>query len=367
MDVVRRMPGEFSIKAISGGNVSLLSEQAKEFNPDIVVLRDENDVSLLKKDAPKDTDILSGSENLEKVAAEVPADIVFMAISGTAALKPLIAALKKGRVVALASKEPVVSAGEIIKRLQEKHSATIIPVDSEHSAIMQCLEGRTIKDVRTLYVTGTGGSLWGRKKEEFDSLTVEEILDHPKWNMGRKITVDSATLMNKGLEVIEARWLFGIVPEKIKVVIHPQAIIHSMVEFNDGTIAASLFQPDMRFPIIRALAYPDVVETDLPRVNFSNIGEFSFSDPDLEKFPAYKLACDVLEKGGTYLAVLNASNEAAVELFLDGKIKFTDIVNSVKMVIDKHEGIDQPTLDDIISAEEWAKETVLSSIRDRKK
>jgi len=362
LDVVRRYPEKFRIKAISASrNVPSLIRQAEEFSPDIVAIGDKGLYADLKDGLAGGVEVIAGMENLERLAGEEKADIVFMAVSGTVALKPLIAALKAGRTVALASKEPVVSAGMIIRKLMEEHSSRILPVDSEHSAIMQCLGERSSKDVRMLYITGSGGSLSGRKKEEFDSLSVDQVLAHPKWDMGKKITVDSATLMNKGLEVIEARWLFNIVPERIKVVIHPQAVIHSMVEFIDGTISASLFYPDMRFPILRALSYPDITASDFPRVDFNAISSFSFSEPDSGKFPALELAFSALRAGGTVPAVLNGANETAVRLFLDGKIKFTTIIKMVETAIEKHRKIDDPSLENIIDSEKWAAEEVLRS------
>jgi 1-deoxy-D-xylulose-5-phosphate reductoisomerase len=360
LDVVRRYPKRFRVKAISSNeNTLLLAKQAAEFAPDVVTVGNKEFCFDLREKVAKGTRVTAGAESIEQLAGEEPADVVFMAISGTAALKPLVAALKAGRTVALASKEPVVSAGMIIKRLTEETSSRILPVDSEHSAIMQCLSGRDKRDVRTLYITGSGGSLRDRKKEEFDDLSMEDILNHPKWEMGRKITVDSATLMNKGLEAIEARWLFDISPDKIKVVIHSEAIIHSMIEFVDGTINASLFCPDMRFPILKALSFPEMLENDFPKVDFSIVKNLSFREPDMSRFPALGVAFEALYAGGTMPAVLNAANEVAVKLFLDKKIKFTDIVKIVKKVIEKHSKIDDPLLEDIINSEKWAAEEVL--------
>ena len=215
--------------------------------------------------------------------------------------------------------------------------------------------------MRTLYITGSGGSLRDKEEKEFDSLSIEEVLAHPKWDMGRKITVDSATLMNKGLEAIEARWLFNVPGDKIKIVIHPEAIVHSMVEFIDGTISASLFCPDMRFPILKALAYPEVIDNDFPRVDFSAIGHLSFSEPDTKRFPALELAFEVLRLGGTMPAVLNGANEAAVKAFLAEKIKFTDIIKRVENILKKHKKVDDPSLEDIIACEKWAYKEVLES------
>jgi len=363
LDIVRHYPDEFRVSAISSNeNISLLAEQAEEFNPSVVAIGNEAFYPDLKNKISGDSKIASGAESLEEIASDDSADIIFMAISGTSALKPLIAALRKGKTVALASKEPVVSAGMIVRKVMEDNNAGIIPVDSEHSAIMQCLSGRDSGDVRTLYITGSGGSLKDKPASEFDSLTTEEVLNHPKWDMGRKITVDSATLMNKGLEVIEARWLFDVPQERIKVLIHPEAVIHSMVEFSDGTINAGMFSPDMRFPILRALAYPEILESDLPRVDFSMVNTLSFQAPDTEKFPALKMAYDALDEGGTVPAVLNASNEAAVGLFLEGKIKFTGIIDIVSKIVALHNKKDDPSLDDIINSEKWAREMVFKEI-----
>lgn len=360
LDVARKYPDLFRVKAIaSRANTSSLIEQAREFKPDIVAIGDSSRSEDLNSLKEKGIKVLSGQSSLEEMASMKEADIIFMAISGTSALKPLISALEAGKNVALASKEPIVSAGMIITELADKTSATIIPVDSEHSAITQCLQGKKISDVERLYITGSGGALKDRKKEEFSSIRVEEVLNHPTWDMGDKITVDSATLMNKGLEVIEARWLFDVPEDRIKVVMHPEAVIHSMVEFTDGTIAASMFMPDMRFPILRALSYPDVLKSDLPRVDFKKLGSFTFYEPDTEKFPALGLAFRVLKEGGTLPAVLNSANEAAVGLFLKGEIKFNEIIEKVEETVEKHEKKDNPSLEDIIESEEWAKEEVL--------
>lgn len=359
LDVVRSYPELFRLKAISSNeNISLLKEQAKEFAPSIVAVGDKEKAQKLKGALPASTKLTAGAESLEELAQEA-SDIIFIAISGTAALKPLIAALKAGRTVALASKEPVVSAGSIIKDIMSKNASQILPVDSEHSAIKQCLEGRKPKDVRTLYITGSGGSLKDVESENFDTLSIGEVLAHPKWDMGKKITVDSATLMNKGLEVIEARWLFDIAPEKIKVIIHPEAVIHSMVEFLDGTITAAMFSPDMRFPILKALSYPEVLESDFPKVDFPSIKNFSFLEPDRKKFPALELAFRALRSGGTMPAVLNSANEASVKLFLEGKIKFTDIIKIVEKVINIHKIKENPSLEEVLDSEKWALEEVL--------
>ncbi|MDD5634613.1 MAG: 1-deoxy-D-xylulose-5-phosphate reductoisomerase [Candidatus Omnitrophica bacterium] len=359
LDVVRKYPEQFHIKAIASfNNVELLVEQAEEFSPEMVTIGNVALYSEIKSRLKGKVKIYAGMKALEEMATE-PCDTVFMAIGGVVALKPLVAAIGAGRRIALASKEPIVSAGEIIRNLADKKRSVILPVDSEHSAIMECLLGKTKESLETIYITGSGGALWKVCDKSMGSVTVNDVLRHPKWKMGRKITVDSATLMNKGLEVIEARWLFDVKSEKIKIVIHPEAIIHSLVEFVDGTMRAVLFYPDMRFPILKALSFPEVLPNDFQKVDLFSIGNFSFFAPDVKKFPAVNLAYYVLDKGGTTPAVLNAANETSVNLFLTGKIKFLDIIDTVAKVVHKHKSIKKPSLDDIINAEEWAKGEVL--------
>ncbi|MFH1836718.1 MAG: 1-deoxy-D-xylulose-5-phosphate reductoisomerase [Candidatus Omnitrophota bacterium] len=362
MDVIRNHPDKFRVKAITAkDDIASLISQVEEFSPSQVVISDDSKYSELRKNIPSNIEVLSGEESLKKIAAGSGSDVVFISISGTASLGPLVEAVKAGKIIALASKEPIVSAGKIIMNMVREHSARILPVDSEHSAIMQCLREIDTKAIEKLYITGSGGSLWNKEKDEFDLLSVEEVLDHPKWNMGRKITVDSATLMNKGLEMIEARWLFDVAPEKIKLVIHPEAIVHSMVEFVDGTISASLFYPDMKFPILKALSYPDIIKNNFPKVDFSVENILSFAEPDRTKFPALDIAYNALKKGGTSPCVLNASNETAVGLFLDRKIKFTRIMKLVEEVLRKHNRISDPSLEEIVDSEKWASEEVLRS------
>lgn len=359
LSVLRHFPEKFRIKSLSGySNVSLLAEQAREFQPERIVIGDERLYSELKSKVSDSVEISAGSQEVENLARGEGADIIFMAISGSAALKPLFAAISSGKDIALASKEPVVSAGMLIAEAIKDNPERVLPVDSEHSAIRQCLAGRKNSEVETLYITGSGGSLKDIGREEFDNVSREDILNHPKWNMGEKITVDSATLMNKGLEVIEARWLFDQPAEKIKIIIHPEAIIHSMVEFCDGTISASLFPPDMRFPIIRALSGGEVTKNNFQKVDFSEISKLSFLPPEENKFPSINLAYGALNAGGTMPAVLSAANETAVKLFLDGKIKFTDIMKIVEKVLSKHKTTNNPSLDDILNSEKWADEEV---------
>ncbi|MFH1847541.1 MAG: 1-deoxy-D-xylulose-5-phosphate reductoisomerase [Candidatus Omnitrophota bacterium] len=360
LEVVRNYPKKFRIKALfANKNVDCLVEQAREFNPDIAVIGDKALCEELKERLGGSIEVTAGKDELIRLSGEEKADIVFMAISGLSALKPLVASVSNGRTIALASKEPIVSAGRLIKRLMAEHGSVILPVDSEHSAIADCIGNEPLEHIRTLYITGSGGSLNGRDKKEFDSIGIEEVLAHPKWNMGPKITVDSATLMNKGLEVIEARWLFDVPQEKIKVVIQPEAVIHSMVEFIDGRVVAGMFYPDMRFPILRALAYPDIIPSSFPRLDFEKIKGLTFQKPDIDKFPALELAYKALKQDGIFPAVLNSANETAVKLFLDNKIRFVDIIPRIEEVLERCENIDDPSIEDIIAAENWAKEEVL--------
>ena len=267
-----------------------------------------------------------------------------------------MSAIKAAKRIALASKESLVSAGEIVMRLAREKRINIIPVDSEHSAIFQCLQGGTLKFLKKIYLTGTGGPLRGVKKSVFDQLPISRVIKHPKWKMGRKITVDSATLMNKGLEVIEARWLFDVEPKNIQVLLHPEAIIHSMVEFLDGTILANLFYPDMRIPISYALNFPQRCDNKFPRIDFFKVRNLSFEKPSTRKFPALELAYESLKRGTSACSVLNAANEEAISLYLNGEIKFTKIIDIVEKVLRLHRVIKSPTLKDILRLDRWAKE-----------
>ncbi|MDP8258144.1 MAG: 1-deoxy-D-xylulose-5-phosphate reductoisomerase [Candidatus Aadella gelida] len=362
LDVVRKNPDKFKIKAIAAReDIDSLVSQVEEFSPTTVAVTDGKCYEDLKKKISGKTKVISGDGCLEEITSDSDVDIVFISISGTAALRPLVAAVQAGKVIALASKEPIVSAGKLIMDMARENSAVILPVDSEHSAIMQCLGEKISSDISKIYITGSGGSLRETDQAEFDHLSVEDVLNHPKWDMGKKITVDSATLMNKGLEVIEARWLFDVEAEKIKIIIHPEAVIHSMIEFMDGTISASLCYPDMRYPILKALSYPGMIDNDFPRVDFLEINKFSFEEANRKKFPAIDLAYNALNDGGVAPAVLNAANETAVGLFLDNKIKFNRIMGLVESVLKAHKRVDEPSLSDIQVIEKWASEEVLRS------
>ncbi|MGV3753961.1 MAG: 1-deoxy-D-xylulose-5-phosphate reductoisomerase, partial [Verrucomicrobiota bacterium] len=301
----------------------------------------------------------SGNEGLLKLATMPDADIVLIAIVGTAGLQPALAAIRAGKDIAVASKEILVMAGEIVMNEARKHGVRVLAVDSEHSAIFQCLDDKPPASVRALWLTASGGpfrdkSLW--PKEKFTEITLEKALKHPSWVMGRKITIDSATLFNKGLEMIEARWLFDIEMPRVKVVVHPQSIVHSMVEFVDGSIIAQLSTPDMCLPIQYALSYPNRIGSDRVQTNFAKIGTLTFEEPDTERFPALGLARRAGEVGGTLPAVLNAANEVAVEAFVNRQINFPQITGLVAKVMDAHNVVSHPTLDQILAADAWARQ-----------
>jgi 1-deoxy-D-xylulose-5-phosphate reductoisomerase len=340
-------------------NTDLLEKQAREFRPRLVSVGDAVCAAELKhRLADLGIEVLGGTDGIRAAAGIEGADTVVIAIVGIAGLLPTIEAIRRGRKVALANKETLVTAGHIVMEEAAKHGVTIFPIDSEHSAIYQCLAGNRRQDAERLLLTASGGPFRGKKYHELTEVTAAQALAHPNWNMGSKITIDSATLMNKGLEVIEARWLFGFTPDRIKVLIHPQSIVHSMVEYRDGSVMAQLGKPDMRIPIQLALTWPERCSNDFPKLDMTKCGPLTFEDPDTETFRCLRLAYDALETGGTMPAVLNGANEAAVKLFLEGKIGFCDIPRSIEEAMMKHEVNTSPGLDDIIEADRWAKRLV---------
>ncbi len=354
LEVVRAFPKRFRILALAAGeNTSLLERQISEFKPRFVYYQ-----------AAK-ADAISGEYqflSLEEMAAHPEVNTVVVATPGRSGLGPTLAAVKAGKVVALANKESLVMAGRIILSEAKKNGAQIMPIDSEHSAIWQCLEGET-KPPAQLILTASGGPFHHYSRAQLEAVTAEQALRHPSWRMGKKVTIDSATLMNKGLEVIEAHWLFGMPYDNIRVLIHPQSIIHSIVEFADGSAKAQLGCPDMRLPIQYALTYPErLPNPELPRLNWSLISHLDFEEPDLNSFPCLKLAIEAGKKGGTYPAVLSAADEVAVEFFLSGRIKFTAISSLVKQVLKQHQAVAQPTLEEIMTADAWAREKTLELI-----
>ena len=352
LDVVRALPHRFRVVGLAAGkNTELLARQINEFKPGFVYYQDNNPSAPL-------TDTEYEFLSLEDIARHPRVDTVVIATSGKAGLTATVAAVKAGKNVALANKEALVMAGELITREAELNAARILPVDSEHSAIWQCLNGENQGAARII-LTASGGPFLNYSTAQMEKVTVEQALNHPSWQMGRKVTIDSATLMNKGLEIIEAHWLFGVPFENISVLIHPQSIIHSMVEFIDGSLKAQLSYPDMRLPIQYALSYPERISNpNLPRLDWTGINSLTFEQPDLDTFPCLRLAIEAGKKGGTNPAVLCAADEAAVELFLSRKIRLVDIARLVEKVLERHQVTASPTLDEIMAADAWAREEV---------
>ncbi len=352
LQVVRALPHKFNIVGLAAGkNIDLLAKQINEFNPRFVYYQDKEAQTRL---ANAEYEFLS----LEDIARHPQVDTVVIATPGKSGLGPTLAAVKAGKKICLANKESLVMAGEIITNEAKLNAAQILPIDSEHSAIWQCLEGET-QPAAQLILTASGGPFHGYSSAQLSGVTAKQALKHPSWQMGKKVTIDSATLMNKGLEVIEAHWLFNIPFENIKVLIHPQSIIHSMVEFIDGSIKAQLSYPDMRLPIQYALSYPErLANPQLPRLDWSRINSLTFEQPDFDTFPCLRLAIAAGKKAGTYPAVLCAADEVAVELFLSQRIRFTDIAKLVEQALEEHQAIAQPTPDEIMAADAWAGEKV---------
>ena len=350
LDVVRAIPG-FKVVALAGGfNAALLESQVREFQPRFVFSLDKS----LSNRMAKDGKFISITE----MAAHPEVDRVVIATSGTAGLEPTLAAVKAGKKVCLANKESIVCAGELITAEAKRSGARILPVDSEHSAIWQCLRGERQKPAKII-LTASGGPFRTLSKSALNDVTPEQALAHPSWRMGPKVTIDSATLMNKGLEIIEAKWLFGVPIENIRVIVHPRSIIHSMVEFGDGAVKAQLSCPDMRLPIQYALTYPGrQANPDLPKIDWDNFSGLDFELPDYDKFPCLRLATEAGKKGGTYPAVLCAADEELVYLFLAKKIKFGDIARYVEAILSQHQATNQPGIDDILAACDWAKRQV---------
>ena len=354
LKVVEDLPDRLRLVGLAAGNnIDLLLEQAKKHQPEAVSIFDPQKVKDLQ--SKLGMTVYSGNEGLLKLATLPSADIVLIAIVGTAGLQPALAAIRAGKDIAVASKEILVMAGEIVMNEARKHGVKVLAVDSEHSAIFQCLDGKPPASVRNLWLTASGGPFRKTPKEDFVNITVEKALKHPSWVMGQKITIDSATLFNKGLEMIEARWLFDIEMPRVQVVVHPQSVIHSMVEFVDGSIIAQLSTPDMCLPIQYALMYPERVASERVQTNFAKIGQFTFEEPDIDRFPAIKLARWAGDIGGTLPAVLNAANEVAVDAFVKRKRSFVDISNTVARVMECHKVIEHPSLDQILEADAWAR------------
>jgi 1-deoxy-D-xylulose-5-phosphate reductoisomerase len=352
LEVIAGFPDKFRVVALSANsNVDLLREQISHYRPSAAGLLDEKAALELRKHVNGSTTIHAGVEGLCELTGRDDVDIVISALVGFAGLRPTLEAVRRGKIVALANKETLVAAGEIMTRLAREHGATLLPIDSEHSAILQCLAGEDPSHVARLILTASGGPFLHLHKDDFPAVTVERALRHPNWKMGDKITIDSATMMNKGLEVIEAHWLFNLPAEKIDVLIHPQSIIHSMVEFIDGSVKAQLGVPDMKLPIQYALTWPGRSGSCFTRLDFAALREMTFFAPDRAKFECVALAADALRTGGTAPAILNAANEVAVRLFLDRALTFDGIPRLIRHALERIPATASPALDEIFAAD----------------
>ena len=353
LEVIAANPGLFSAEVLTAHhNDELLVQQALQFNPNMVVIVDEKKYQKVKQDlSHTDIKVFSGEKSLEEVASMDCYDLMLAAIVGYAGLKPTLCAINKGKVIALANKETLVVAGDIIMRKAVENRVPIIPVDSEHSAIFQCLVGETRNKIEKVLLTASGGPFLGRKPNYLVNVKREHALQHPNWSMGAKITIDSATLMNKGLEMIEAKWLFNLKPEQIQVVVHPQSIIHSMVQFEDGSIKAQMGLPDMKLPIQYALAFPKRIPNQFPRADFKKINTLSFEEPDIKTFRNLALAMDALQKGGNLPCIMNAANEVAVFAFLHNRISFLDMTDVIEKTMAGVSFIANPTLEEYFESD----------------
>ncbi len=370
LNIVAMFPQEFDVKALAAKkNVGLLARQIERFHPDVVAVFDEQRAQELKDQLPGGTpvDIVYGNDGYRAAAAHAAADMTVTALVGAAGLQPTLAAIDAGKTIALANKETLVMAGDYVMKAAAEKEVAILPIDSEHSAIFQCLQGQRKEDMDKILLTASGGPFLNKPRHEFKDITIEDALNHPNWRMGRKITIDSATLMNKGLEVLEARCLFGVSHQMIEVVIHPQSVIHSMVAYKDGSVIAQLGIPDMKGAIAYALSYPQRLPLQQPLPQFNAQQALTFQEPDLKKFPCLALAFEACEAGGTLPAVLNAVNEVAVHAFLDRQIEFVDIAAVIRRVIDKHTVISNPGLPEIMAADQWARESAQDIVTKRKK
>lgn len=360
LEVVRAYSEDLKVAVLAAStNVTLMEAQMREFKPEVVVMYDEKAAETLRvKTKDLSIPVLSGMEGLLEASVWEGMEVLVTALVGMIGIRPTIAAIKAGKDIALANKETLVTAGHIIMPLAKEYGVSILPVDSEHSAIFQSMQGEKKEQVSKILLTASGGPFRGKKIEQLKTMQVEDALKHPNWSMGRKITIDSATLVNKGLEVIEAKWLFDVTLDQIQVVVHPQSIIHSMVEYVDGGIIAQLGTPDMKLPIQYALFYPDRRPMDGKRVNFYELGQMTFEAPDMETFRGLKLAYEAAKIGGSMPTVLNAANEKAVALFLDKKISFLQIAELIEQCMQKHTVIQNPSVEEILLAEQEAYEII---------
>lgn len=357
LEVIRKNPEIFCAEVlVANSNADLLIQQALEFNPNAVVIADESKYQEVKAALqPKDIKVFAGTKAIEQIVEMETIDIVLASIVGYAGLASTINAIKHGKQIALANKETLVVAGELVTQLAQQYAVNIYPVDSEHSAIFQCLAGEWENKIEKIYLTASGGPFRGKKRDELLKITKEQALKHPNWTMGAKVTIDSASLMNKGLEVIEAKWLFHLKPEQIDVIVHPQSIVHSIVQFEDGSMKAQMGLPDMKLPIQYALAYPHRIKNNFPRFDFLNYPNLTFEKPDLETFTNLKLAFYSMNKGGNMPCILNAANEVAVQAFLDDKIGFMQMSDVVGNTLEKLSFIKSPDYQQYVDCDKEAR------------
>jgi 1-deoxy-D-xylulose-5-phosphate reductoisomerase len=369
LDVVSQHSDRFKVIAlVANRNIDILAGQIKKYQPVYAVIYDHTSfLQFGKKYNFSKTTVTSGKEGLLRVINENEVDIFINAFVGFAGLEPTIEAIKSGIDIALANKETLVVAGALIKQLQKKYNVSLFPIDSEHSAVWQCLAGEKNNKIKRLILTASGGPFRTWKKEDLVSVTPEQALKHPNWDMGAKITIDSATMMNKGLEIIEAHWLYDLPAEKIEVIIHPMSIIHSMVEFEDNSIKAQLGIPDMRIPIQYSLSYPERLKLEVPQMDFEQINNLTFEKPDIEKFPCLQLAYESLLNGKTYPAVMNAANEVAVDAFLKKTITFTEIADTIQDVLHSHSPVNAKSLDDYLDVDKRARIDAKNIIKRKQK
>ncbi len=369
LDIIKSYPDEFDVIGLGGWeNINLLKEQIIAFKPKISVVKNEHLANNLKKELNNfnKTKIYWGIDGLIKISTLEEVDMVVVAITGIASLVPTFEAIKHRKKIALASKEAMVVAGELLTREAKVQNTIILPIDSEHSAIFQCLKNEPKNNIEKIILTASGGPLYNLTTSALKDVSVEDALNHPNWKMGKKVTIDSATLMNKGLEVIEARWLFGIPTDKIEIVIHPQSYIHSMVQFIDGTILAQLSEHDMKIPIQFALFYPERANNNYTRLDFTRISQLTFKKPNFTKFSCIKLAYKALDINGTMPAVLNGANEIAVNAFLNKQINITDIPIIIQNIMKEHKAMPNPSINDILDADRWARQRALSLCENKK-
>ena len=360
LKVIRNLSESYEIVNLSGNmNADLMIQQCEKFQPkSIVMINEEASEKVQKALNDYDVEVLSGRENLLRISKGKNVDLVLNALVGSSGMEPTLEALNAGVDVALSNKESLIVAGDLITNSMKNSGANLFPVDSEHSAIWQCMVGESINDIEKIILTGSGGPFRTRAIDSFSQITISDALNHPNWDMGKKITIDSATMMNKGLEVIEAYWLFNMHPSQIEIVVHPQSIIHSMIQFKDGSIKAQMGVPDMKIPIQYALTYPHHLESSWERLDFKLLGDLSFQEPDFDRFPCIQLAYKALDEMGTTPAVLNMANDYCVYKFLNGKIKFIDIPIIIESAMTNHQWVENPDLDYLRELDLWAKKFV---------